>query len=223
MKEPTSILLEMQYFPPVQYFSKLILHKSVLIEQHENYLKATYRNRCHIASVNGIQRLTVPLKKGKNEQQSIRAVQISYSQPWQAQHWQAIQSAYGNAPYFEFYADEIAPFFKKKYEFLFDWNLDLFKCLIACLSINCDLMLTDTFLPFTQNQEDNIEVFDFRNGIHPKKHRQKEDSKFRPAKYAQVFEDKHGFLPNLSMLDLLFCAGPESYAVLENSIPNANK
>ena len=119
------ILLETQYLPSIQYCSKFCSADPVVIEQHENYRKGTYRNRSHIASANGLLRLTIPLQKGKNQQQNIRTVRIAYNQPWQAQHWTSIQSAYGNSPFFEFYADELQPFFKKKETFLWDWNFQL--------------------------------------------------------------------------------------------------
>lgn len=216
-----TILIELQYLPSIQYFSKLSFFETTLIEQHENYLKGTYRNRCHIVGANGIQRLSIPLQKGKNERQSIRDVRISDHTHWQAQHWNSIKSAYGKSPYFEYYADEIEPFYKKKYEFLFDWNWDLMNCVIDCLSIDCELKLTKRFIKKTEDiiSSDNLShIIDFRNSISPKKHRQKEDPHFKPTKYAQVFEEKHGFVPNLSILDLLFCVGPESYRILDESI-----
>lgn len=216
MKKPDIILFELQYLPPIQYFSKLVSFKRTLIEQHENYLKGTYRNRCHIVGANGIQRLSIPLQKGKNRQQSIREVRISDHENWQSQHWNSIRSAYGKSPYFEFYVDEFEPFFRKKYEFLFDWNWDLLNCIIDCLSIDCALKLTEQYLS-SEDLKEEMNIFDFRNGISPKKHRQKEDPHFKQTKYAQVFEEKHGFIPNLSILDLLFCAGPESVRILEES------
>lgn len=208
-----SILLELQYLPCVQYFSKWLKYPSVLIEQHENYIKGSYRNRCHIAGVNGMLRLSIPLLKGKNEQQSIREVRIAYHESWQTQHWNSIASAYGNAPYYEHYVDEIAPFYKKKYEYLFDLNRDLLQCLLALIGLSTELTFTSSFKKNSGN-----DIFDFRNGIFPKKHRQKEDSGFRPVSYAQVFTEKNGFLPNLSILDLLFCTGPQALLILENSV-----
>ncbi|MDF1867773.1 MAG: WbqC family protein [Saprospiraceae bacterium] len=217
MKTKDTILLELQYLPSIQYFTKLISHEITLIEQYENYLKGTYRNRCHIVGANGLQRLSIPLEKGKNEKQPIREVKISDHENWQAQHWNSIKSAYGKSPYFEYYVDELEPFFKKKYEFLFEWNWDLINCIIDCLSIECELKWTTEYLG-KQALEEEKSIFDFRNGIHPKIHRQKEDPHFKPAKYAQVFQEKHGFISNLSILDLLFCSGPESYRILEGSV-----
>lgn len=208
------MLIELQYFPPVQFFSKLLHSKQIVIEQHEHYVKGSYRNRCYIVGGNSIQRLTIPLIKGKNQQQDIRAVKIAYVENWQAQHWQSIQSSYGKSPFFEFYVDELAPFFKTPEVYLFDWNLKLLKKLMDLLSIDCEITFTNLY----QKTEELDGVEDWRNGIHPKKHLQKKDPAFQPIRYAQVFEERHGFLPNLSILDLLFCTGPGAGEILRQSI-----
>ncbi|MEM9991931.1 MAG: WbqC family protein, partial [Bacteroidota bacterium] len=129
------ILLETQYFPPIQYFSKLLAYPTIFLEQHENYLKGSYRNRCHIVGANGMQRLSIPLQRGKNEQLPIREVRISYSENWQNQHWTSIRSAYGRAPFFEYFADDVERFFKKKYHFLFDLNEALLAFMLTTLQI----------------------------------------------------------------------------------------
>lgn len=208
MTDARSILLELHYFPPVHYFAKLLDYPILLLEQHEHYVKGSYRNRCHIASVQGVQRLSIPLRKGKNQQQLIREVQIAYDEPWQSQHWTALQSAYGNSPFFEFYADSLQPFFRKKQKFLFDWNFELLTTLKNMLQWNIEIRLTETYLP-----EPPPGVLDFREKIHPKN--PTPDEHFFPIRYPQVFEDRLGFLPNLSMLDLLFCAGPGATEVLK--------
>ncbi len=203
------ILLELQYLPPVQYFSKLASFPVVYLEQHEHYAKGSYRNRCHIAAVNGVQRLSIPLRKGKNQQQSIREVQISYDEHWPSNHWHAIRSAYGNSPYFVHYADALEPVFKQKKEFLWDLNLELLQLMMKLTGLKTELRLTESYQPAPEG------MLDFREKIHPK--RPAQDPAFKPAAYPQVFEDRHGFLPNLSVLDLLFCAGPASGNVLRNS------
>ena len=208
-----SILLELHYFPSVQYFSKLLAYPNVFIEQHENYLKGSYRNRCHIAGANGLQRLSIPLKRGKNEQLSIRDVRISYDENWQSQHWISIRSAYGRAPFFEYFADEIQPFFEKKPNFLFDWNWDLLMLMVDLLQLDTDIQQTTQY-----EKQTSSEIFDFRNGIFPKKQRQKEDGLFTPVAYPQVFKERHGFLANLSILDLLFCTGPQASLILEQCV-----
>ncbi len=182
------------------------------MEGCEHFRKGSYRNRTYIAGANGPLRLTIPLRKGKNEQQPIEAVQIAREQPWQQQHWQSIQSAYGNAPFFPFYADELAPLFEENVDFLVQWNRNLLTTLMDCLGLESALPETKTW------QEELPEnTHDWRNAIHPKEHRGRPDPDWQPAAYPQVFREKHGFLPNLSILDLLFCAGPESVSILEGS------
>lgn len=205
-----SILLELHYLPSLQYFSKLAHFQSVVIEQCENYTKGSYRNRCHIAGVNGLLRLSIPLRKGKNEQQSIKEVQIAYDQPWASHHWSSIRSAYGNAPYFDYYAEELQPIYQQKWTFLFDFNWTLLQKINDLIGITSSIQKTESY----QKETDDL-LLDYRNVIHPKAHLQGNDPYFKPKKYPQVFEEKTGFLPNLSILDLLFCSGPQSLLELE--------
>ena len=208
-----SIILELHYLPSIQYFSKLFAFKEVQIEQHEHYLKGSYRNRCHIAGVNGILRLTIPLKKGKNEKQPIREVQIAYHEDWQRQHWVSICSAYGNAPFFDFYADGLKPFYHKPYTYLFNFNLALLHWLYDILSPTATLTFSNKY---EKNHPDYM--VDLRNVISPKSQRQKPDPFFKKISYSQVFTEKNGFLANLSILDLLFCTGPQTGLILEEML-----
>lgn len=216
MHTTKAILLELQYWPPVQFFTKLLLYPEVHLEQMENYTKGSYRNRCLIASANGMLRLTVPLGKGKNEQQPIREVRIAYREPWQSLHWKSIQSAYQRSPFFEHYCDALAPFFIKKYTFLFDLNLEILQTMNALLGITTPLTLTSHFLPAPE-----ATTLDFRNAISPKPRRAGGDPLFSACHYNQVFEEKHGFFPNLSILDLLFCCGPQALMILKASFNNS--
>lgn len=206
------LLLELQYLAPIQYYAKLCSGQPILIEQHEHYIKRSYRNRAHILGANGVMRLTIPLKKGKNEGQSIRDVQIEYVQKWQQQHWQSIQSAYGKAPFFEHYSDELRPFFEKKHKFLFDFNLKLMENLMGLIDINPEISLTNNY-----THKPSEDVLDLRNSIHPKEKHHKPDPHYQSITYAQVFQDKHGFVSDLSVLDLLFCIGSETSLILEQS------
>lgn len=212
-EQKTKILLSLHYLPNTQYFSKFLLFGEVILEQYENYQKGSFRNRTQIASANGSLRLSIPLVKGKNEQQSIRAVKIAYHENWQAQHWQAIRSAYGNAPFFEFYADGLYPFYHHQYEFLFDFNFKLLEFFLLQIGIKTPIKFSDAY-----NKVILEEIADFRGKISPKINFLEMDSTFKPIKYAQVFEEKHGFLPNLSILDALFCMGPGAIMHLQQSI-----
>ncbi|MEM9823060.1 MAG: WbqC family protein, partial [Bacteroidota bacterium] len=210
---------ELHYLPNLQYFSKLIHHDQVCLEQWENYRKGSYRNRCYIAGANGPLRLSIPLKKGKNEQQSIREVQIAYEEPWASHHWTSIRSAYGNAPFFDHYAEQLQPIFAKQWTYLFDFNWQLLEAICSIIGIAIDKLQTTS----TYDKTVPSPLLDFRNGIHPKAHLRKADPHFENKKYPQVFEEKTGFLPNLSILDLLFCTGPQTLLLLESMIVGDSK
>ena len=112
------ILVEVQYLAPVQYYSKFLKHSKVVIEQMEHYSKGSFRNRCVIAMAGGLQSLSIPLVKGKNQQTDIREVRIDYSQNWQQLHWRTVQTAYGSAPFFDYYKATIMQFYEKKNGFV---------------------------------------------------------------------------------------------------------
>ena len=205
MYSQNSILLETQFFPPISYISALMKHPSVCLEKNEHFQKGSYRNRCHIATAQGVQILSVPLKKGKNKQQIITDVQISNDINWQRPLWRTLQTAYGNAPFWEHYAPMIEPFFTKQYAFLFDYNTDILKTVLKILKRNTSISLsfTDTY-----NNADFTEGGDLRNHFTPK------NETDNPKRYAQVFEDRNGFIPHLSILDLIFCSGNQSLDIL---------
>ncbi|MBK7336560.1 MAG: WbqC family protein [Saprospirales bacterium] len=204
-------LLELQFLPPVQYFTKLVAYPHVVLEQKEHYRKRSYRNRCHIAAARGTLRLSVPLQKGKNEQMPIREVRIAYDQAWQKHLEHSIRSAYRSAPFFEEYAPPILETLHRKEVFLFDLNLLLLEQTCGFLGIKPNWALSSEYASFPPEGWD-----DLRNAIHPV--HPSEDPLFLPRAYNQVFEDKHGFSPNLSIIDLLFCTGPEALSILKASI-----
>lgn len=203
-------LIELHYLPSIQYLSQIIVHDHIVIEQQENYQKGSYRNRCHLAGANGLLRLSVPLAGGKNQQQPIDEVGIDNSQDWQTQHWRSIQSAYGKTPFFEHYADEFRPFFQKQYTLLFEWNRDLLLQILEALDIETTISWTKEY-----NLAPPVGVKDLRNSISPKDTNTKA---FSPMKYPQAFEQKNGFLANLSILDLIFCMGPQTIQILESAL-----
>ncbi len=196
------LLIELQYLPPVATLTAMARADTVWLEACENYGKGSYRNRCLLASANGVQRLSVPLKKGKHQKMPIRLVHIAYDEPWQRIHWQAIQSAYGRAPFFEHYAPQLAFFFKKPWEKLWDLNMALLGFLLEGLELELNIQLTTTYQPVAP-----AGTLDLRNRIRPGR---EVPTDIGPLpRYPQVFEERHGFLPNLSALDLLLIAGPE--------------
>lgn len=206
-----NILLSTAYFPPVQYVSKFLQFEKIYIEQHENFTKQTYRNRCEILAANGPVSLVIPVVKGRGSKIKIRDLKISYDTDWQRNHWRTIFSAYNSSPFFEFYRDEISPFFEKKWKFLFDYNLAILESICELIEIDFNVELTHDFEKVDSN------TLNFREAISPKKQKAKHDPDFHPNEYTQVFAEKFGFVPNLSILDLLFNEGPNSYNILERS------
>ena len=203
-------LLELQFLPPVQYFAKLTGYPHVVLEQMEHYQKRSYRNRCHIAAAQGIQRLSIPLQKGKNRKMPVREVRIAYDQPWQKQMEHAIRSAYRSAPFFEEYAPPLLETIRQHHEFLFNLNLKLLTQVADFLEIAPNWTFTEDY-----STEAPTGRTDLRNKIHPVD--PAADPAFLPVPYNQVFEDRHGFSPNLSIIDLLFCMGPEAPGILKAS------
>jgi hypothetical protein len=211
MARTNTILLSTACFPPVQYFSKLVQFEHVYLEHCENFIKQTYRNRYEILGANGAISLVVPVVKGRGRKIKIRDLRISYDTDWQRNHWRTIFSAYNSSPFFEFYQDDIQPFFEKPWEFLFDFNLQILETLCGLLEIDPNLVLTEDFEQVPEG------TLNFREAISPKKHRTENDPSFFPQPYTQVFHEKFGFVPNLSILDLLFNEGPNSLNVIEAS------
>ena len=194
-----SVLLSTTYFGPIQWYQKLYRAERVEIEQWESFRKQTYRNRCLIATTNGIQALTVPIEH--SDSPLIKDIRLSDHGNWRHLHWNALQSAYGESPFFEYYQDDIRPFFEKHWEFLLDFNEAIRLKMCELIDIQPNVSYTKEFV-----SEENMASF--RDVICPK-HPQ-DDPDFTPRRYYQVYEQKHGFLPNLSILDLLFNMGPES-------------
>lgn len=200
----TSILLSTSYFPPVQYLSKLKNNPEIYIEQFENFGKQSYRNRCEIMTANGLISLTVPVEKA-NSKILTRDMRINYDTNWQKMHFKGIESAYKNSPYYEYYIDDFGPFFDKRVTFLLDLNLAILNKMMEFLHLFTKVHLTTDYIP-----EGNPLFQDFRNTIHPKTSHRQADPDFIVRPYRQTFCDRFPFTPNLSGLDLLFCAGPDA-------------
>lgn len=196
------------YLGPIQLYSKLYAYKEVRLETAENYIKQTYRNRCVIAAANGAQALTIPIVKPQTLKCLTRDIRISDHGNWRHLHWNALVSAYNMSPFFEYYEEDFAPFYEKKYDYLFDFNEKLREMICSLIDIQPHITLTKDYKIAPSH--------DFREIISPKSHQ--EDPKFQPIPYYQVFKEKYGFLPNLSIVDLLFNMGPESTLILKQTI-----
>lgn len=196
-------VLSSTYFGPIQWYQKL--HRMpCIIEQHDHFVKQTYRNRCVIATANGTQTLTVPIERYNGTKCPMRDIRISDHGNWRHLHWNALVSAYGETPFFEFYADDLRPFFEKQHTFLFDLNLDIMHTMCQLLDVRPQVTLSEQYIVLPS--EDDA-VVDFREAIRPK--HPLPDADFNPTPYYQVRAQRYGFLPNLSILDLLFNEGPE--------------
>lgn len=194
-------ILQTTYFGPIQWYQKLHRFDHCIIEQHDSYQKQTYRNRCLIATANGVQALTVPVEHN-NDRMLVKDLRISDHNQWRRIHWNALQSAYSESPFFEYYADDIRPFFEKRYDFLVDFNEAIRETVCKLIDILPQIEYTSAYNSQWQ------ESADYRDVIHAK--HPLPDNDFEAKPYWQVFQHKHGFLANLSILDLLFCMGPES-------------
>jgi|SRR5690606_6794640 len=193
------VLLPVFYLGPIEYFSKIKKASLVNLEKFEHFPKQTYRNRASIHSPNGKLDLTIPIRKGSRVHTKMKDVRISYDANWQRLHWRSLQTSYRSSSYFEYYEDDFAPFYHKKTEFLFDFNLSLFELCLKLLKLNPELLYTEEYVKAP------IDFSDLREAISPRK-----PSNFLAKPYFQVFEDQHEFIPNLSIVDLLFSQGPQS-------------
>ena len=206
------ILLSSAYLPPVQYFAHLQSAEQVWIEQYDHYQKQTYRNRCVIAAPDGPLSLTVPIEKPNTQKAFMRDIRISDHGNWRHLHWNAIESAYNHTPFFEYYKDDFRPFYEKKFDFLVDYNEQLCQLVCQLIDIDTSFQRTESYVVESSNT-----IIDLRDAIHPKKEVM-DDASFSAVPYYQVFQERLGFLPNLSIIDLLFNMGPEAILVLQKSI-----
>lgn len=197
-------VIELPYLPNVIWFRNFLKHENISIEQQENFVKSTFRNRCEIAGANGRQKLSIPIVGGRDHHQLYKNVRIDNSVPWQKVHWQSIRSAYGNSPFFEFYNERFYPFYVKEFEFLFEFNHQLLKTLLNILKTEKVFALTSVF----EKQPEN--VIDIR--------REKEVEITK--RYYQPFEERNGFLSNLSVIDVIFNLGPQAkeYLLTRNNL-----
>lgn len=190
----------MFYLPPVEYFTRLNQHRqNALIEREEHLIKQTYRNRAHIYSPDGLLALVVPVVKGSKVHTKMKDVKISYDFGWQRLHWMSLQSCYRRSAYFEYYEDDLARFYEDKPTFLFDYNEQLLHMILGMIKLKAEIAFTDEYHPTYPDRTD------YRLSFNAKKEGYAEQ---KP--YFQVFEERKGFLHNLSIIDLLFSQGPQT-------------
>ncbi|HCK20665.1 MAG TPA: hypothetical protein DHW15_00430 [Bacteroidetes bacterium] len=200
MSNPATYISDLYYFPPLSWYVMAQPAAVIQMDVHAHYQKGSWRNRCYIAGPHGLQLLSVPLERGKNERRPFKDVKISQSERWQQQHWRTLEACYRRSAYFEFFEDDLAPFYQRPYTFLLDWNLDLLRFTFKPLKMAPDIIMTTSYQPF---QPDN--PFDIRA-------QNTKDTRHAAlgatlAPYQQVFGERYAFLPNLSILDHLFNKG----------------
>ncbi|MGL4410698.1 MAG: WbqC family protein [Bacteroidales bacterium] len=207
-----NILVSSAYLAPTSYYIALYNAKSATIEQYENYIKQSYRNRCTIGGANGTMNLSIPIEKPANGKAHMRDIRISEHGNWRHLHWNALISAYRSTPFFEYYADDFAPLYEKRVEFLLDFNEQIREIISSYLNVETPITLTSEYI-----DQPTSDTLDLRERIDPKKEIGL-GAAFETKPYYQVFSSKYGFQPNLSIVDLLFNMGPEGELILRDSI-----
>lgn len=206
--EEKPLLVELHFLPPLEYFTKLLTAKQVILEIQEHYKKQSFRNRCYILTANNVSMLTVPVKDG-NKKIVFKEIRIDNDQNWVNIHWRTLQSAYGKSPFFEHYA----PFFQKvlfrEYTYLLDLNISLLSLCLELLEIKLYLKYSECY----ENVPEN-DVEDIRNRIKPNKDPQA-NGFYQEIRYNQIFGKN--FVSNLSIIDLLFCEGGNARQILQKS------
>ncbi|PWH83304.1 hypothetical protein DIS18_01765 [Algibacter marinivivus] len=199
------IVIHPTYFPNIAHFIALAKADEVVFEMDDNFLKQTYRNRTYIYGANGKLGLNIPVIHSQKNRQKYRDVKIFNQDNWQSLHWKSLLSAYRTSPFFEYYEDEIQHLFIDKADFLLDFNLKCFEVICDCLQLEINASKTESY------QRDFNDKTDFRHLVNAKK-----ETPNQLESYTQVFTNKHGFIPNLSILDLLFNEGPNALNYLES-------
>ena len=191
------ILIHPTYFPSISHFVAIVQAEKVTFEMEDNFQKQTNRNRTYIYSPNGIQLLNIPVKHSKIAHQKTKDIQIENDFDWQKQHFKSLEAAYRSSPFFEYFEDDLLPIFEKKHSFIMDLNLEVFDLITRCLRMKIEYNSTTEYV----HEIESNEISDFRYLANGKK----DQSQFES--YTQVFDDKFGFINNLSVLDLVFNEG----------------
>ncbi|MFV9550196.1 WbqC family protein [Algibacter sp. PT7-4] len=199
------IIIHPTYFPNIATFTAIANANNVVFEMDDNFLKQTYRNRTYIYGANGKLGLNIPVIHSQKNRQKYKDVKIFNEDNWQSQHWKSLLSAYRTSPFFEYYEDEIKHLFTEKTNFLLDFNLKCFEVICECLQLEINTSKTEVY------QKSFEDKTDFRHLVHAKK-----EPIYNFENYTQVFNSKHGFIENLSILDLLFNEGPNALNYLES-------
>ena len=206
-----NIIIHPTYFPNIVHFVAMVKAKEVCFETDDNFLKQTYRNRAYIYGANGKLALNIPVIHSQKNRQKYRDVKIFNDDNWQDIHWKSLLSAYRTSPFFEYYEDELKPLFFQKADYILDFNVKCFEAICDCLQLDLNTFKTKTYQKTVDDKND------FRHLVNAKK-----ETDQQLEVYTQVFSNKHGFIPNLSILDLLFNEGPNAINYLESQTLTLN-
>lgn len=204
------MLLPLLYNGPVSYFARMVRQQECILEQFDSYQKQSYRNRCRIVGPNGPIDLSIPVLRKHGQKTLMKDVRVDYENHWNRIHWKSLEASYASSPYFEYFAADYELLYRRNYSFLVDLNMDFLRLALDCLDLHPLLQLSADFTA--------ISAIDPREFIHPKKKSQEEDPEFNSIPYHQVFTERHGFLADLSILDLLFNLGPDAPSLLRASL-----
>lgn len=199
----STVILSTSYFPPIPWLAAALRSDNPIIDIHEHYIKQTCRNRCSILTANGLMNLVVPVEQYRNHT-PVAEIKVDYATDWQRVHEHAIRSAYGKSAFFEFYADKILPIYETQPEYLTEWNEICLSAVSSLLKLNLNIQPSTEYVD--ANIQNDLRSFNFE--VKPE----------AKAVYTQVFMERHGFYSGLSVLDLLFCCGPESKEILRLSL-----
>ena len=199
------LIIHPNYLPSTSQFLLMVNSKKLVFEINDHFLKQTFRNRTYIYGANGKLILSIPVIHSQKNRKLLKDVKISYSHDWPTQHWKSFQISYRSSPFFEYYEDKLIDLYKRREKYLCDFNLKSIDIISEMLKINLEYV-------FTKKYEDN-----YSNKLDYRKNCKKIDSKYKINKYTQVFESKHGYIENLSVLDLIFNEGPNAVNFLNTS------
>jgi len=206
------MILSTAYLGNIQYYTKLLrTGQPVVIDLGEHYRKQSFRNRCEILGANGVIPLTVPVYKTSGEKSPVHQVRIDHTKAWKHQHWNSIHSGYKNSPFFDYYAELFEPIYHRDYDLLWELNRDLTEAVLEALEVKGEFDYSQRYID--AGPEDR----DWRNAMSEKPRLHSPDPDFSPVPYYQVFSEHMEFAPNLSILDLLFCEGPATTDILQQS------
>jgi hypothetical protein len=199
------ILIHPNYFPNIHQFTQIIKANNILFEISDNYQKQTFRNRTYIYGANGKLGLFIPVIHSHKNRELFKDVKISYESNWMDLHLKSLQSAYRSSPYFEYFEDDFIKLYSEKEKFLADFNIKCIKLISNLLDLDLDFKISNEYVEKTN---DIIDLRDLSNA--------RKEKKIETPKYIQVFESKHGYLNNLSILDLIFSEGKNSVLLMNN-------